>query len=641
VVTAEATRLDRRVTVGDRLRMLRLLRFAGGPVATAVVTIHLVQSAVPALTAWTLAGVVARAAGVPGGGGVVRAVLPPLAGYAAVLMVGHALEAATAPLDYVVKVRIDGARRAALSQLVAHHPTIERIEDPEVRNLIRVARANPQNWTERTPGDGALAVLGMCASVFGLATACAILIRYRWWLIPVVVVPALATRALNSRRHVEYMRQWRRGIGEGMRSGTWSEMLAGAAEGKEVRIFGFADLAVERMRHHLLKMFEPAWALGRRHLREQWWRLVFVGGGLGVTFAAVAQSAAQGHTPIAVETAIFVAAWGAYQSIAGYDVGSVLGAIPGEQAYEMLASLLVTEPTADKPEAAAGPPRPPSVQFDDVTFSYPGAERPVLDKLSIQIRPGELLAIVGMNGAGKSTLIKLLSGLYKPTGGAITADGRDIWELGITRWRRQISVVFQEFARYHLSLADNVVLGQSHPLRDDDNLRTALEQSGLGDVVARLPNGVETLLGRDRGTGVELSGGQWQQVVLARALYAVAAGARVLVLDEPTAHLDVRSEFELFSRVARRRGEASIVLISHRLSTVRQADRIVLIESGRIVEEGSHDELMAIGGRYAAMFTIQAERFVAGLADGDGQRDGESDGAGLGGGDRPEEGVPA
>lgn len=633
VVTAEATRLDRPMTLGDRLRMLRLFRLAGAPVACAVVAIHLVQSAVPALTAWTLAAVVAHAASGSKGGAILHAVLPPLAAYAVVLIVGHALEAVSAPLDYIAMVRIDGARRAALSQLVANHPTIERIEDPEVSNLIRVARANPQNWTERTPGDGALAVLGMCAGVFGLATSCAILIRYRWWLIPVVVVPAVATRLLNSRRRVEYMRQWRRGIGEGMRSGTWGNMLAGTAEGKEVRIFGFADLAVERMRHHLLNMFEPAWAVGARHLREQSLRLLFVGGGLGVAFAAVARSAAQGHTSIAIETAIFVAAWGAYQSIAGYDVGSVLGAIPGEHAYETLVSLLAIEPTVDESPAPAGPPRPPSVQFDEVTFSYPGAERPVLHELSMQIRPGELLAIVGLNGAGKSTLIKLLSGLYKPTGGRITADGRDIWELGIPRWRWQISVVFQEFARYHLSLADNVVLGQSHPVRDDDNLRTALEQSGLGDVVARLPDGVETLLGRDRDAGVELSGGQWQQVVLARALYAVAAGARVLVLDEPTAHLDVRSEFELFSRVARRRGEASIVLISHRLSTVRQADRIVLIESGRIVEEGSHDELMAVGGRYATMFTIQAERFVADLGGGERASDGDRD--------RPEKGVRA
>jgi ABC-type multidrug transport system fused ATPase/permease subunit len=259
------------------------------------------------------------------------------------------------------------------------------------------------------------------------------------------------------------------------------------------------------------------------------------------------------------------------------------------------------------------------VRFEGVSFGYPGREATVLDGLDLTIRPGELLAIVGLNGAGKSTLIKLLAGLYRPSAGRITADGRDIEELGPDAWRRQLSVVFQDFVRYPLTAADNVTLGQATVPRDDEALAAAAHDAGLGPVLERLPLGWDTPLARNRTDGVDLSGGQWQQLVLTRALYAVRTGARLLVLDEPTAHLDVRTEFEVFSRLAERRGlgqgEASVVLISHRLSTVRQADRIVLLDGGRITESGTHEELIALDGTYATLFAIQAERFLRGHED--------------------------
>ncbi len=228
---------------------------------------------------------------------------------------------------------------------------------------------------------------------------------------------------------------------------------------------------------------------------------------------------------------------------------------------------------------------------------------------------GELLAIVGANGAGKSTLIKLLAGLYAPDSGRITADGYEISGLGPSAWRPQMTVVFQDFIRYHLSAADNVTLGYAWAPRDDAALTAAVEEAGLRELLDGLPQGWDTPLARNRTNGVDLSGGQWQQVALARALYAVHAGARLLVLDEPTAHLDVRSELELFGRIADRAGDVSVVLISHRLSTVRLADRIALLRDGRIAESGTHDELMRLGGGYAEMFTIQAERYRHGYDD--------------------------
>jgi ABC-type multidrug transport system fused ATPase/permease subunit len=191
----------------------------------------------------------------------------------------------------------------------------------------------------------------------------------------------------------------------------------------------------------------------------------------------------------------------------------------------------------------------------------------------------------------------------------------DLRELGPAAWRERISVVFQDFVRYGLSLADNIVLGHAGVPPDRAALQAATDEAGLRPVLARLPDGWDTPLARHRTGGVDLSGGQWQQVVLARALYAVHTGATLLVLDEPTAHLDVRSEFELFGRLAGRTGGTSVVLISHRLSTVRHADRIVLLDGGRITESGTHEELMASGGGYARMFALQAERFRQGFED--------------------------
>ena len=212
-------------------------------------------------------------------------------------------------------------------------------------------------------------------------------------------------------------------------------------------------------------------------------------------------------------------------------------------------------------------------------------------------------------------MIKLLAGLHLPTEGRITVDGADINALGAGPWRSRLSVVFQDFTHYPLSVADNVALGRADVPVDEAGLAWAARESGLDEVVDRLPYGWDTMLARSRAGGVDLSGGQWQQVVLARALYAVRLGAKVLVLDEPTAHLDVRTEFSVFARLVAHRGSTSVVLISHRLSTVRLADRIVLLDGGRITESGSHDELVARGGAYGRMFAIQAERFRRGYDD--------------------------
>jgi ATP-binding cassette subfamily B protein len=233
----------------------------------------------------------------------------------------------------------------------------------------------------------------------------------------------------------------------------------------------------------------------------------------------------------------------------------------------------------------------------------------VLDELDLELEAGHSTAVVGLNGAGKTTLVKLLTRLYQPTGGAIRADGIDIADLDLSSWQRRIAVIFQDFIRYELDARANITLGAAHRLGDDAALLRAAERAGADDVLSALPYGAATTLSSRYRGGVDLSGGQWQRVALARALFAVEAGAGVLVLDEPTAQLDVRAEVAFFDRFLEITEGLTTVVISHRFSTVRRAHRIVLLGEGRVLERGTHDELLSLGGRYAELFELQARRF--------------------------------
>jgi ABC-type multidrug transport system fused ATPase/permease subunit len=239
------------------------------------------------------------------------------------------------------------------------------------------------------------------------------------------------------------------------------------------------------------------------------------------------------------------------------------------------------------------------IRFRDLTFAYPGGA-PVLEHFDLTIPAGSSLAIVGQNGAGKTTLAKLLCRFYDPQSGAIEVDGIDLRQLEVSSWRSRMTAVFQDFTRFELPLRDNVAPAGA----PDAEVHAALEAAGAVRL-ARL----DTVLSRGYAGGTDLSGGQWQRVALARALCAVQTGAGVVILDEPTAQLDVRGEAEIFDRILGATRNCTTILISHRFSTVRHADRIAVVEQGRVIELGTHDELMATGGRYRTMFDLQAQRF--------------------------------
>jgi ABC-type multidrug transport system fused ATPase/permease subunit len=374
---------------------------------------------------------------------------------------------------------------------------------------------------------------------------------------------------------------------------------------KEMRLFGLSDWIVERFRARRRRLFELQWQATR--LREQplIWSLLLVLAANVVVFWSLGASVAGGTLPL--DRFVMFASAAVSTSMIAF--GGLSWALDGAAA-PAAAVLRLHEAMAPagalvqgSRSAAAMPAR--EIRFRNLTFAYPAASsstrnEPVLAGFDLVIPAGSSLAIVGQNGAGKTTMAKLLCRLYDPQDGAIEVDGVDLRTLDLDGWRARLAAVFQDFIRFELPLRDNVAPAGA----PGEVIQAALAEAGASGLAD-----LGTVLARGYPGGTDLSGGQWQRVALARALCAVRLGAGVVLLDEPTAQLDVRGEAEIFDRILTATRHTTTILISHRFSTVRHADRICVLEHGRVVELGSHDELMAAGGRYRTMFELQASRF--------------------------------
>jgi ATP-binding cassette subfamily B protein len=394
----------------------------------------------------------------------------------------------------------------------------------------------------------------------------------------------------------------------------YRDLLIRPEPGKEVRIFGLLEWLRARYREHALAAVVPVWHARRRIVLRPFVLSAPLALGLSaLATVGAARAAAHGDLTIGefvlvLQATVLVATLGDffYESDFQVNIG-----IWTTHALERFERLTAAGPEQDGRADADGLPRE-AIRFERVRFAYPGAPEPVLRDLELTIPAGRSLAIVGLNGAGKTTLVKLLARLYEPQDGRIAIDGIDLRDLPARAWRRRLGAIFQDFVHYDLPVRDNVGFGAPELLDDEERIRTGLARAGAADLVERLPNGTTTVLSRSYEGGAELSGGQWQRVAIARALMAVEAGAGVLVLDEPTANLDVRAEAEFFDRFLDMTRGLTTILISHRFSTVRRADRIVVLDAGAVVEEGTHQELLDLGGRYAELFRLQAARFAEG-----------------------------
>lgn len=601
-ILAEVASLTR-----DRVRLTRLLGIAGGGWVSALSVVLLAYAAVPAATALAAGGVIAGL-GEPAAGAVVA-----IAVLGGLLLGGQALDLVEELVRAQVTSRIDGHLRSWVRRLALTPDRIAHLETAEFQDdAARAADRGIGFGQARSAGAAAAGQLRLVFRVLSAVAAAGLLAVFFPALGAGLLVVSLAVRAM-------IRRQWMRlaevvdAQAAGQRRAYYLADLAFRDAGKEVRLFGLADWLTGRYRAAAVSASAPGYRVLWRVLRRQWWTAVLVGGAAVAALGVPAAATVAGQLrPDQLVVCVF-AAMGIFRITAmGFEAFDIEYGMHAVRAVDRLAGRHGGARTVPRvaPPNLATPDRAPLVRFEGVTFAYPGTERPVFDGLSLVLRPTECVAVVGPNGAGKTTLVKLLAGLYRPDTGRITVDGQDLDELDPRAWRARLTVLFQDFVRYPASLRDNVALSVPDRIGDEAGAREALRRAGGDALASALPSGMDTLLWREGEGGTDLSGGQWQRVAIARALFGVDAGRQVLVLDEPTAHLDMRAEAEFYQRVVEAAAGATRVLISHRMSTVRTADRIVLLRGGRVAEEGTHEQLMALGGDYFGFFTRQAEAFT-------------------------------
>ena len=479
---------------------------------------------------------------------------------------------------------------------------IAHLEDPTLTDDLTVAREFDAGMTGPPMFlNVEFAATGLLDLITGVASA-AVLFGYTWWAPLLLVAGWGATHWLLRESSVWRDRNTDE-VRQAQREADYVYRLAvDPPAAKELRLFGLVGWTVERFVARRRQLFDLQYRATRLRERPVLWCLLVVLMANAVVFVALALDAVDGHLTLGRVVVFAQAAVGA--SLIAF--GGLNWVLDGAAA-PVVAVLKLEKAMAPAGELSRG--RTPAaglpareIRFDSVTFAYPHAPAQVLSGIDLTIPAGSSLAIVGVNGAGKTTLAKLLCRLYDPTGGRIEVDGIDLRDVEVDSWRRQVTAVFQDFIRFELSLRDNVA-PEGAP---DDVVRRAVAHAGAEGLAD-----LDTPLAKAYAGGTDLSGGQWQRVALARALCAVELGARLVLLDEPTAQLDVRGEAAIFERVLAATRDVTTVLVSHRFSTVRHADRICVVEHGRVVELGSHDELMAHGGRYRTMFDLQARRFQA------------------------------
>ena len=516
----------------------------------------------------------------------------------ALAVVSDVLGRLVALMDALLSEKLSNATSI---RLMEHAATLdlEDFEDSELQDGLERAR-------RQTVGRMSLIaqIFGQAQDVLTIASFAGGLLIYAPWLIALLVfalVPAFLGEAhfnalsysLNyrwtpERRQLDYVRQ----------------TGASVETAKEVKIFGLNAFLIERYR-----TLADAFYLANRRLasrRAVWGGLLSTLGTAGyyVAYAFIVFRTLRGDFTIG--DLAFLS--GSFLRLRNLLEGLLIGfsQVAGQALYlDDLFSFFELRPQIVSPPNPRPVPVPirQGFSFEDVGFRYPGAERWAVRHLTFTLREGEVLALVGENGAGKTTLVKLLARLYDPNEGRILLDGHDLREYDLAALRANIGVIFQDFVRYHMTAAENIAVGRIEAAGDRARIEAAARASLADEAIQRLPGGYEQVLGKRFRTGVDLSGGEWQKIAIARAFMR---DAQLLILDEPTAALDARSEFEVFQHFKELSHGKTAVLISHRFSSVRMADRILVLDEGQIEAAGTHEELLAAGGRYAELFELQA-----------------------------------
>ncbi|MEW2085666.1 ABC transporter ATP-binding protein [Streptomyces sp. NPDC005283] len=530
-----------------------------------------------------------------------RQLLLPMAVVATTFVLIQVLAPLHAQLSSNLGERLSNRLHGVLAEATTSPSGISHLESPELTDRLVLARDFDLGLSgpPMTISVG-LITGGLVEATAGLAQA-VVLCAYHPWAAVLVAGAWLSTHW--------FMRDsssWDRDTEEVLHAQRTAEydfrLAVNAPAAKELRIFGLSEWTVARFavaRRRLIDLRWQATRLRQRSVRRAVTVLVIAN---GLVFWALATDATSGAISLGDAVMFVQAALGA----SALAFGGLNWALPpsAESVRTVLRLREDMRKAGALPSAGRSAKDLPSVgiRLRDVHFCYPHSSRPVFDGLDLTIEAGTSLAIVGVNGAGKTTLAKILCRLYDPTSGAVEVDGVDLRDLDVDSWRQRVAAVFQDFVRYHLPLRDNVAPNGA----PEELVQAALQEAGAEDLAD-----LDTVLARGYEGGTDLSGGQWQRVALARALAGVRLGADLVILDEPTAQLDIRGEAEIFERILDATRGITTVLISHRFSTVRHANLICVLEEGRVVELGSHAELMTAKGRYHSLYSLQASRFNA------------------------------
>jgi ATP-binding cassette subfamily B protein len=504
--------------------------------------------------------------------------------------------------------RIEGRLRNRVMRAVLVPAGITHLEQPGLQDMVSMAQSVGIGEV-RTRACVEAAADKYNGQLAGLVSA-GILALFHWWAPLVLIIAWVLLRYAWTRRLRDSVQLNALQTRSLRRSSYFRDLALTGPAAKETRIFNLDTWLVDRFARTWNQAMAVVWRERRRGGPLLWVSVVVLAGAQAGVLLLIGREAIRGTISLG-HLATFVQAIMGVGGVASFDTDHTINS--GTRPILAVTDLEreMAQPGYQLPghTPAEGMPRT-AIRFENVRFRYPGSDHQVFRGLDLEIPAGRSLAIVGENGAGKTTLVKLLARLYDPDGGLITVDGTEMRQLEPRQWASRVAAIFQDFVQYHLSVADNIGFGALRMAGDRDALVRAAQRVGALDVIESLPNGWDTILSREFAGGTDLSGGQWQRIALARAMFAVQAGAGVLVLDEPTAHLDARAEAEFYDRFLDLTEGRTTIVISHRFSTVRRADHIVVLENGVVNEQGTHDDLVAAGGRYARMFAVQAARFA-------------------------------
>ncbi|TLZ10079.1 MAG: ABC transporter ATP-binding protein [Gammaproteobacteria bacterium] len=583
-------------------RALELVWSTNGALTVALGLLTLAAGVLPASVAYVGALIVDAVVGaIRSGGGEARRVVELVALEGALVAAIAAAQRGLSLCQSLLRAQL-GQRVNVMILEKALTLELQHFEDSEFYDKLtrarREASTRPLSLVTRT--------FGLVQNGVSLASYGVLLARFSPWAVAVLLLAGLPAFVAEAKFSGDAFRLFRWRSPETRMQMYLETVIAREDHAKEVKLYGLGPRLLERYRDIFRRLYREDRALTMR--RDAW------GFALGLIATAALYGAYAWIAVTAVRRLITLGQMTMYVALFRQGqsaVSAMLAAVGGMYEDNLYLSTLYEYLETEVPEplgtALRGPQPEDGVRFEDVSFTYPEAEEPALEHVTLHLTPGSSLALVGENGSGKTTLIKLLTRLYSPSTGRIVLDGQDLRDWDQVSLRERIGVIFQDFARYQMLVGENVGAGDERFFEDEERWRAAAVKGRASEFIETLPSGYRTQLGKWFRDGRELSGGQWQKIALSRAFMRTRAD--ILVLDEPTAAMDAQAEAEVFEHFRQLARERITILISHRFSTVRMADQIAVLARGRIIEHGSHEELMKLNGRYAQLFTLQARGY--------------------------------